>query len=480
MKFWALIKDKRFRYGTMSTAMMIFAVVIFVLVNLLADEFNRSWDLTDEQLYTLSDQSHRFLAELEMDVTLYYVARTGAESHLITQLLAEYSAASPRITTETRDPMINPTFVHQFITGAETGIPDGSVIVQSVQGFRIITPADMETWNVNPQTWQRVRESIDAEREITQAIHALTRGNPPVIYHITGSGEGPLPEAFVEFLEAENFIVREHNALMNDIPETADMLFITMPPRDWGSVKADRILYYLEQHEGRAFFALSFTFEPFPELSRVLQAYGLELGNYVVLEGNAGLTFMGNPMWMVPILGPHEDIIDPLTLHGFRQLFLEPTGIEISDMRRPSTRIEPLLASSRDSYGRHLDSDVETMLQIPQDEVGPFYLAVAVTDTVFVDTTLTTRLVVVPTMTLLMSEVNNFVGGGNFAFVANSLNWLYGQPPGIWIPVRRPPGGAPVMLSDAQVFTMSGIAMGVLPIIALGMGLFVWFRRRHS
>ena len=484
MRLLALLKDKRFRYGTMSTAMMIVAVVIFVLVNILADEFDRNWDLTAEQLYSLTPHSHRFLAELDRDITLFHVARTGAggEIHtIVTRLLEEYAAASPHITVETRDPMINPTFVHQFITVADGGIPDGSVIVQSAHDFRVITPSDMEVTRFNPQTWQTFRESFTVEQSITQAIHALTLGEPAVLYHIIGSGESPLPEAFVEFLESENFIVRQHNALMHDIPETADALFITMPPRDWSYAKADRILEYLEHNEGRAFMTLNFAIEPFPQLNRVLQAYGLQLGDYIVVEGNADRTFMNIPTMMMPFWEPHEDITFPLILHGFTGLlFIEPTGIEEAPIRRPSVQIEPLFISSRASYGRHIDTDADTILQVPEDAEGPFNLAVAVTDRVFIDTSLTTKLVVVSNMSILSPDVNNRIGGGNWAFIANGLNWLQEQPSGIWIPPRRPPGGAPVMLSDAQVFTMSGVAMGVLPVGIFGIGIFMWFRRRHS
>jgi len=475
-----LLKDKRFRYGTLSTVMMIFAVVIFVMVTLVADEFDRSWDLTAEQLYTLTPQSHRFLENLEMDVTLYYVTRTGAETMLITRLFAEYAAASPHITTEIRDPMINPTFVHQFAAGLDGGIPEGSVIVRSEQGFRVIMPQDMETIGFNPQTWQRFRESIDAERAITQAIHALTLGEPPVVYYITGSGEPELSPALIEFLAGENFIVREHNAMLHDIPETADALIIVMPDRDWGTAKADRILDYLDNREGRVFMALNLTTEYYPEVGRVLQSYGLALGDYVVIEADARRTLMNNPTWMMPHMAQHDQITVPLHQENFAQFLLAPTGLELLSVRRTSTTIEPLLVSSRDAYGRHVDSDADTILRIPEDADGPFVMAVAVTDSLFLQTTHTSRLVVVSSWTIMDETVNATVGGGNWAFIANSLNWLRDQPPGIWVPVRRPPGATPVMLTDAQVFTMSGIAMGAIPIALFGIGIFVWLRRRHS
>jgi len=480
MKLMRLLKDKRFRYGTLSTVMMIVAVVIFILVTLVAEEFNETWDLTAEQRFSLTSQSHRFLENLDMDVTLYYAVRTGGEDLQVSRLLAEYAAASPHITVQQRDPMINPTFLHQFTGGVDGGgIPDGSVIVRSEQGFRVITPLDMDTRFFHPQAWQWVVESIDTERVITQAIHALTLGEPPVVYYVTGSGELELSQAFVDFLTAENFIVREHNAMLHDIPQTADALIITMPDRDWGTAKADRILDYLNNNEGRVFMALNITAEYFPELSRVLRAYGLQLGDYIVIEGDARRT-IGNPVWLIPHLARHEQITEPLFNEDFNQLLLASTGLEVLEMRRTSTVIEPLLVSTRDAYGRHLDTEAETILRVPEDAEGPFFMAVAVTDTIFLHTTLTTRMVVVSSLTIMDDVVNSTIGGGNWAFIANSLNWLRDQPPGIWVPVIRPPGSAPVVLTDAQTFTISGIAMGAIPVTLFGIGIFVWLRRRHS
>jgi len=481
MKFLSLLKDKRFRYGTMSTAMMIIAIVIFVLVNLLADEFNQNWDLTAEQLYTLTPQSERFLETLDMDITLTYVTRTGGETHRIVQLFAEYSAASSRITTEQRDPTINPAFLHQFATDIEGGIPDGSVIVQSPYDFRVIHPRDMGTWARDQQTGQVFRASYEEESEITQAIHSLTLGEPRIIYHIIGSGEAPLPLPLVDYLRSENFIIRTHDAVLQDIPETAEALFITTPQRDWGVAKADRILDYLENNEGRAFIAMNLLPERFEQLDRVLQAYGLRLGDYIIFEGNAEQTIMNTPFWILPMWEPHEHITIPLVLQGFSGLLFElPTGIEILERRRTETVIQPLFTTSRDAYGRLLTTDEDTIHRVPEDVDGPFNMAVAVTDTIIIDVAHTTRIVMVSNTSVLNEATNAFIGGGNWAFISASLNWLQEQPAGIWVPVRRPAGAVPIVLSDAQVIGMTGVVMGVLPIGLFAAGVFIWFRRRHS
>ena len=474
MKFFSLLKDKRFRYGTLSTVMMIVAVAVFVLVNLVATEFDNSWDLTAEQIYTLTPNSERFLAELDMDVTLYYVTRTGAETHLITQLMAEYAAASPRITTEVRDPMINPAFVHRFAAVAEGGIPNGSVIVETERGFRVITQRDMFPTDF----FGRWGETFEAEREITQAIHALTEGELSVIYHITGSGELSLPPDFISFLELQNFEVREHNALIGEIPEDASIILITMPPRDWGEVKADHILDYLENRSGRAFFALAPTVERFPQLDRVLAAYGLILGNYLVLEANPNLIVRERNDWIqLPqtLWVPHEHITFPLLLNGFTRLFFtSPAGLERHPMPRARLEFEPLAMSSSTALGFPLDEHAEEIVE------GPFYLAMAVTERDPFGNNEATQLVVVSNLGVLFGEINEAVGGANWAFVGNILSWLEDQPPPLFIPVRRPAGTQPPMISDAQAITTTVFVMGVLPLSIFGIGIFVWLRRRHS
>jgi len=477
-----ILKNKRFRYGTFSLVLLLLAFVLFVFVNLFADEFNRSRDLTAEQLFTLTSHSQNFLAELNRDVHITYITRIG-QGHptifpIVSELLVEYASASSHITYEMRDPMLSPALIHGFASraGIEGGIPDDSVVVESGNAIHVITPTDMVTFDFNMFGQPTGIRSYNFESEITRAIHRLAQGDPPVVYFVTGSGEAAINPGIIGYLESENFVLREVNLLLDDVPESADILFITLPTRDWTELKAERVRGFLDD-SGRAFFALSFSPESTPVLDSVLAEYGVALGEHVILEGNPN-NMLQNPSLIVPNLTHHE-ILDNIYMHRMFNLLLGAVEVETLPIHRGTLNIDTLWVTSSDAFARVEESD--TLTQLPTDISGPFDLAVAITDNRFIaGTTITTQLVVVGNMGVISDTINASIGGSNAVFVRDALSWLHGQPAGIFVPGRVPPGSAPLMITQMQTNVMTGIALGVIPIGVLAVGVFVWFRRRHN
>ena len=467
------LKDKRFRYGTFSTAMILVAIALFIFVNLIGGEFNRSFDLTQEQLFTLTRQSRDFLRDLDQDVTITFISPTGMGNEMVapivTQLMEEYAAASRHITIEHRDPMINPAFVHEMAhrAGMEQGIPNDSVIVQSATAVRVITPNDMFTFDFHMGQAVGVR-SFDFESQITRAINRVIQGTPPAVYVVTGSGEPLLPQGLAAFLESENFELRTVNLVTNDVPETAEILFILMPNRDWTEVKAQRIQEFID-NEGRAFMALHFLPVDTPNLNNVLAAYGVALGEYVLMEGDTRNIFL-RPDFIIPNITYHQ-ILDTVYQSRLTNLLLGPVSIDQLDLRRPSTTIDTLFSTSRAAFAHNPDG---------ADIPGPFDLAVAITDSRFVYRQETSKFVLVSNMGIIMDDAVAFVGEGNFQFVLSSLRWLGEQPQGIWVPTRTPPGRAPIIINRMQANIMIAISMGAIPLASLAVGVFIWLKRRHS
>jgi hypothetical protein len=423
------------------------------------------------------------LRDLEHDVTITLVAPAGTEEPMITGLIDEYANTNPRITVSSRDPMLNPAFVQSFSSGLEGGIiPNHSIIVQSGAQYRVITPDLLLT----PQFDQMGRvvgiASINIERQITTAIHAVTQGELAVVYKVTGSGEQALEPEFIMFLETENFIVRTLDAMavMRDgIPESADILLLSAPRRDWPTEKADRILAYLESG-GRAFIALEPQFgNRMPNFDRVLAAYGIRASDYSVMDVDPRNHIMF-PMFILPDMWPHE-INMPLAAEGRLNILLGFSGaIEILEIRRAATEFDLLMATSMNAFGR-INPEIESFLfHEGEDEEGPFIIGATITDTVFADRTLVTKIVAVGSDSIWGQSAREIVGDNNFAFVASALRWLTEQGPGLFIPTRTPPGFAPLMLNQLQANAIAGFSMGVLPLVTLAVGIFIWHRRRHS
>ena len=393
--------------------------------------------------FTLSNQSVNFLQTLDTDVTIYYIVKIGQADVFVELLLSEFENFS-HVNVQFRDPIINPEFTMQFTAGAEGGIPEGSIIVRSGDMYRVILPQSLMTWRMNWQTFQNELVSINVEREITQAIHFVTQTSPTIVYHVMGSEEFELQPGFVTHLAENNFIVRTVDAMLHDIPDEADILLITMPGRDWTELKAERISRFLHD-EGRALIALQYWDMDHPNMDAVLADFGVSLGRYQIIEANSAFAFR-NSIELLPAFTDHE-IVSPLAARNARCLAIWGSGIETVPHPRASLTIEPLMHTSSISFGRW-DHEIEQIIQHPNDIGGPFDIAVAVTDTWFVQRTYTIRLVVLGSVLMLDESINTMIGGNNWDFIINSLNWLEDQPPGILVPALSPQGVAPFVIEE--------------------------------
>jgi len=472
-------KDKRFRFGSFSTVMIIVAIALFVVINLIADQMNISHDLTQDQFFTLSPGSVSIVQELTEDVTIYSLWPTGQENFMFQQLLEQYAVHSGRITVVNRDPLLHPQFVERFARPDEP-VADGSIIVVGPARHRVIPAGDLVVTEFDWNTWQNRIRSFDIEPQVTNAINFVVSEDAPIIYRVVGNNEFTLPPALVAQMEMAGYEFREVNLLTEEVPEDADMLFITYPERDWSPDQARRILEYL-QNDGRAIFVLGYRAARSPRMDEVLAAFGIRMGDYVVIEGTANHFFRNNPLMMLPEFVSGE-ITDMFIERDFRPLFIQSTGIDTLDLRRPSTRIEPLIRTSGQAFGRS-DPEILETTQAPTDVPGPFSLAVAVEDSFFdpaASQSLTTRLVVIGTEFIFAEELNDEMAGTNWSFMMNSLSWLREEPIRVFIPGRLPAQAAPLMMTQAHAGTIMVFSVIILPLGFGVTGLVVWLRRRNA
>jgi ABC-2 type transport system permease protein len=464
-------KNKRLIYGTFSTVMVLAACAVFVLVNLVAGQLNITSDLTENEIFSLSDYSKDFLAGLGEDVTLYALIPTGQTDQMMESLLDEYTAASPHIRVEKRDPVLYPAFVAEYAPAGKTVSPY-SVIVESGLKSRIVPYEEMvvETLNYNTYAYDT---SIEIEPLITRAIHYVTTGGTPNAYHVTGSGETALPAGLVALFEASSYKLGEANLVLNEVPEDCDMLIFTLPATDWSADEAARVLAYL-QNNGRAIFAFGYARERFPNMDGVLAAFGVRTGDYIIMEADPNYFTMNRPTYLVPRITAH-DITQPLLDADISTVMIEATGVEENALKRANTVIEPLFVTSASAYGKN-PLTLTTYNKEDTDTEGPFNLGVAITDTVYTNAdSLTAKLVV-------LGCGNSMLGSGspNWDLLINSANWLHGEVSSIYIPSKRLAQTEQLQMTAQNAGLITITALIILPVLIIGIGLAVWLRRRHS
>src|SRR5690554_957921 len=114
MDFKALFKDRKFRYGGSSALLTVLVIAIIVVINLIVRSYDLRVDLTENKLYSLSEQTLRILDNLDQKVNIYALYRTGNENIAVAEIIDRYERRSNQVNFEFMDPLLNPQFVENY------------------------------------------------------------------------------------------------------------------------------------------------------------------------------------------------------------------------------------------------------------------------------------------------------------------------------------------------------------------------------
>src|ERR1700734_161741 len=97
------LKARQTKYATYASTYILIVIAVFIVANILADRYNKSYDATSNKRYSLSDQTVKIVKGLKQDATITYFNqstrfRDGKD------LLSEYGNLSPRVHVEYIDP----------------------------------------------------------------------------------------------------------------------------------------------------------------------------------------------------------------------------------------------------------------------------------------------------------------------------------------------------------------------------------------
>jgi len=196
----------------------------------------------------------------------------------------------------------------------------------------------------------------------------------------------------------------------------------------------------------------------------------------VVIEGDKNKVAAQNPLFVIPSLEYH-DIVSPLRTNNYDVVLIGAQAVQTLELKKRTLKIEPLLTSSAQSFGKHDIANAKSVQKEAGDVPGPFTLAVAITDPAPTPGGTDTKLVVVGDVKFLQQGLPSQVPG-NGDFFMNSLGWLKGQKESLTI---RPKNVQQMRLSISNLWALlfSGIVVIILPLLILGSGFIVWMRRRH-
>jgi hypothetical protein len=261
------------------------------------------------------------------------------------------------------------------------------------------------------------------------------------------------------------------------VPADADILLVLAPKTDISSEDDTKIRTYLAGGGRVEFiFDLLKSDNVFPNLAGILESYGVAVRSMVVVEGDQNSVAAGNPMYLIPKLEFH-DILSPLRSANLAILMPFSQSIETLALKKRSLKIEPLLSSSDNSWGKRNIENIATLTREKGDVPGPFTLSLAITDPATDPAKKDAKLIVVASAKFLTQALSSQIPG-NTDFFLNTLGWLRGKKDEITV---RPKDMLTMRLgiSNLQALLFSGLVVIIMPLLVLGAGFTVWVRRRH-
>lgn len=510
MKQRLKFNGKQFRQGSYSSVMIVIVIAIVIVINLAASQIPSQYaqlDVTDNQLYSIGDQTRSMLSELTEDVEIYYICQEGSEDDVISKMLDRYADGSSHIKVTKVDPVVNPQFAAQY---TDETVYDNSLVVVCGDTYQYIPYSDMYVYEMNYSTYTSQQTAYDGEGRLTSAISYVTSDDLPKMYILQGHNEAEISSTLEDRISKQNITTETLSLLtLEAVPEDCDILMINSPQTDLSETEAQYIIDYLD-NGGKVFMTSTYTDTEMPNFDSILSHYGLAKTDGIVVEGNSNYYYPGYPSYLLPDFESHTITTDFTSNHRY-VILPSAQGISVGDAPRDGVTVNSLLTTSDDAYSKVNVTSATTYDKEDGDIDGPFPLAVAVSETIesedttdettadetTSDSTETTsdteasqeteaaqeedkeaQLVYVSTSGLLDDTMNSVVSGGNYDFFMNAISWMSGETSSVSIDEKSLSYEA--LMVTAGSANMWGIVLiAAVPVTVLVIGVIVWVQRRR-
>jgi len=454
------------RFGLNAGAAIVFLAAILIFLQTFSSRYNARIDTTSNRRFSLAQQTSSILSGLDREIhfTCFFKETTTGKKEL-EDLLKEYRSSNNLIIFDFIDPDKDPVAARRYEIKSY-----GTIVVES-------GGSQEKIYDIS-------------EDEITNTILKVTRTERKKIYFVTGHGEKSIEDAdpegiskLKEAILAENYEVAELLTLREEeIPGDCEILVIAEAEKDIFPSERAIIARYLA--EGGTVLVLLEPILDLPQLYGLIDRYGIEIGNDVVID-RFGRVLAGN--FLTPVVNQYG--AHPIT-KGFTHASFFPQARSISTVEKPAegTTVEVIASTGESAYAEtNIDAilnEGKTQYEGEQDLAGPVGLAVVAT--MAVDTTAgegspmrsaKSRIVVFGDSDFASNSYLEL--GGNKDLILNTIGWLAEEEDLIAI---RPKDSLsqPVMLTARQGRIVFWLPVVFIPAVAGAIGVAVAVRKKRS
>ena len=307
-KFIETIKKKWLINGTKTILLVAIIIAFFIGVTVLMQKLDLTpIDLTEDKLFTLTDESKEQVKNIDKDINIYFVGYSEDDSTL--DLAKQYTKVNEKIKIEAATATDRPDLAEKY--GIETD--SEGIIVESGEQYKVLASSDLYTYD------HTTYESINvAEEKLTAAIKSVSVEEKPKVYFLSGYSSFSLTSG-MQYLNM--YLQNEVNEVSTldilsegKVPDDCNTLVIASPEKDFDDIATNAITDYINKGGNVLWLnaAIAQSKDDFANVNKILAMYGVnpfEVG--IIRETDSSKMVSNSPDLIMPEI-QHADVTNKL------------------------------------------------------------------------------------------------------------------------------------------------------------------------
>lgn len=398
---------KKFKYGSMSFAVIALVIVLVVILNLicsiLAKRSPLKIDLTADNRYEISDESIDAIKNLKGDVEItvtfpkseftsmgtyyqrmymaYYGINVETPYDMIPSVLEKYEMYAQQgqgnIKVQYVDMNKDPDIIAKYRKFYNNDIPEGSIVVFSGDNdngrVKVISQEEIIQMIVpsNTSTNTAVTMNFVGESTITSAVLSVTDSNPIKTafasmmngVSITGQGYETISSDFMSFLGKNGYDCTEIDIATDELsPEEYDFVVIPMPAVDFSADiigKLGDFLYNGGNYERNMLYIPNLYVNDLPNINEFLADWNIQVDESAILD---------DTNWIETYLGFNQNVNIKLEISDTNSVGSLPN--ESLPIVAPATRKLSILTKNNDNITTSVLKSMDTSYDQDNSQTG--------------------------------------------------------------------------------------------------------------
>lgn len=472
------VQRQRRRESRLRIACLLLTVAVifgmFSVVSAATDRFSWKLDLTEDQVFRLTDTTKNILAELEDTVTFTYCNnRSDADTNL-KEVLSRYASASPRIDVAYVDLDANPALVETYSQKGIELSPDGILVTCGIQS-RFMQWSDLyeiRTTSGGDGSQSYSITGLKAETMLTSAIVAVSGQDCPGVAFTAGHSEDDT-DTLRNLAANSNYEVSQVVLGVDTMDENVEVVVIAGAKRDFSEAELAVLEAFMDRGGSLCVFRDP-EVNSLPNLDGYLAEWGITVTDQIVLEPRQQ---MGSPLNIIPNFGVSM-INVYFSEHSTYLVLPECRALELTNANASITNA--VLRSTSSSYAKDFSS-MSTLAQSAEDATGPFTVA-ATSERSFPNSAgeNDTQYVFAVACSGFYQDSYLKTGSlGNSDLILQVLSYMTGNDVTLNIPTKNLAADS-LSVSRTVIMLFAAVFVVILPLGLLLTGVWVFLKRRHS